>query len=67
MEASEASLGVNMDAILTLDFNVDFGVNACLAKSRYSFIHSSIVIRNLPSMIAMILRDSVSQRDATVM
>lgn len=38
----------------------DFGVKAFFAKSRYSFIHSSIVIRSLPSIIAMILCD-VSQ------
>lgn len=46
---------------------IDFGMNAILANSRYSLIHSSIVIRNLPSMIAMILCcHSVSRHGAVI-
>lgn len=44
-----------------LIFLTGVGLKASLVKSRYARIHSSTFMCNLPSMIAMILCDSVSQ------
>ena len=51
---------IDPNGLLKIDFHMVFGVKARFARSRYSFMHSSTVIRSLPSIIAMILCLSVN-------